>query len=408
MTRHAFVFAAVLAVSASASAQSTDISEVRRKARAQAGPVYLTPAIELKELGVDSNVFNAPGDERSDFTVTVTPRVDVWIPVARRALVKAKVAADLVWFARYTSERSVDPQIVARAETYFRRLTLFAENAYLDTRQRPNHEIDVRSRRFENTALGGVGLTLTPKLSIQATARRFHTRYDADAGSEGADLQRTLNRTATGVQATAHHRLTPFTTIGLRYDNLLDRFEFVPARDARSSRVMPGVEFSPGALINGRAYVGYREFTPVRPDVLPAFNGLVAELELTYTLLGATSFGVRFRRDLAYSYEEEQPYFVENIVGGYVRRALGSRFDVLLSADRHRYEYEDFASGRAGSNVAPQRIDHTWNYAASVGYRMGRHGRVGFGVSYWARHSTTRRFRDYNSLRIGTTASYGF
>jgi hypothetical protein len=58
------------------------------------------------------------------------------------------------------------------------------------------------------------------------------------------------------------------------------------------------------------------------------------------------------------------------------------------------------------TTVAP--VDITWNYAGSVGYRLGREGRIGFGVSYWTRESTRSELRDYDNLRIGSTFSYGF
>ena len=57
---------------------------------------------------------------------------------------------------------------------------------------------------------------------------------------------------------------------------------------------------------------------------------------------------------------------------------------------------------------AAERIDTTWNYAGSVGYRIGREGRLAFGVSYWQRASTTKQFREYDNLRIGTSFSQGF
>jgi hypothetical protein len=390
-------------------AQATDIDQVRENARIHAGPFYLTPTIHLKELGVDSNVFNTAGVQVSDFTFTVTPKTDLWIPVARRALFQVTAAADLVYFAQYSSERSVDPQFTGRIEGYLNRITLFAENAYLNTRQRPNYELDLRSRHVENNALAGVEVALTPKFSIEAAARRFDTDYDADAQFDNTYLQRTLNRTTTGVQGGARHKLTPFTTLGVRFDRLRDEFEYSPTRDSRSYRVMPGVEFNPRALIKGSAYVGYRDFEPLHPDVLPEFSGLVADLGLSYTLLGATTFGVRYRRDLTYSYEEHQPFFVDNSVGGYLRRALGGRFDVLVSADRHRYEYVELLDPASAELAAvPQRVDTTWNYAAGLGYRLGTDGRLGFGVSYWTRESTTRRFKQYDNLRIGTTATYGF
>jgi hypothetical protein len=396
------------AAAAAQTASPQEIDEVRKNARVHAGPFYLTPSIQLKELGVDSNVFNAAGEQVSDFTANVSPRVDLWVPVARRALFSTSVATDLVWFREYSSERSIDPQVTARGELYFNRLAFFAEHAYLNTRQRPNFEIDLRSRHTRHASLAGFELRLTPKFSAALAGLRSDTQYEADAFFDGTSLQRTLNRTTTGGQGTLRHKLTPLTTIGLRAERLQDRFEFSPSRDADSWRVMPGVEFKPRALVKGTAYVGHRRFTPVTPGALPEFSGLVADLGLSYTLLGATTFGVSYRRDLTYSYEERQPFFISNSAGASVRRALGRRFDVLVSADRHTYDYQELADPLANTVPPVPRVDTTWNYAGSLGYRLGRDGRIGFGVSYWTRDSTTVRFRQYDNLRIGTTATYGF
>src|SRR6185503_5997430 len=99
---------AALALPAAALAQSEGaekIDEVRKEARAHLGPFYATPTIALKELGVDSNVFNAAGEPESDFTFTATPVADVWVPVARRALFQLTGGSDLVWYANFNSER---------------------------------------------------------------------------------------------------------------------------------------------------------------------------------------------------------------------------------------------------------------------------------------------------------------
>ena len=402
--------AAALALPLHASAQTTgaeQIDEVRRDARAHLGPLYVTPTVFLKELGVDSNVFNASGEQKSDFTFTVGPKVDVWVPVARRALFQGTVASDLVWYAQYDSERSMDPQFAGRAELYLRRVTVFAGSEYLNTRQRLNYEIDLRARHVEQAATGGIGLRLTPKLSVETSVRRDDTRFDADAHFDGISLQRTLNQSTTGVAVAARHRVTPLSTIVVRVERVEDEFAFSPARDSRSFRVMPGVEFKPRALIKGSAYVGYRRFTPSTAGVLPEFSGLVAQLGLSYNLLGSTTIGASFSRDLTYSYEELQPFFVNQSYGASIRRALGRRFDVLVSADRHQYTYEDLLTDVTAAAPQQKRQDVTWNYAGSVGYRVGN-GRVGFGFSYWERDSQMKTFRNYDNLRFGTTVTYGF
>ena len=389
---------------------SAAIDDVRKTARGHIGPLYLTPALQLKELGIDTNVFNEAGEQRSDFMFNVAPALAVWVPIARRALLSATAATELVWYRQYDSERSINPQITGRAEIYLHRLTLFAGNAYLNTRQRPSFEIDLRSRHLENTTVAGAEYRITPKLSIEAAGRRGIVRYDADAFFLGTRLQEVLDRETRGVSVVARHRVTPLTAIVARVERSQDEFRYSPRRNTATVRVMPGIELSPRALISGSAYVGFRRFTPADEAALPEYAGLVSELGLSHTIAGATTVGVSFDRDVHYSFEPTQPYYVSNSVGAAVRRALGRRFDVLVSADRHTYSYRDVRTGLPGVFQAPiePRLDTTWNYAGSLGYRLGRSNRVGLGVSYWQRESTTAAFREYDGLRVGTTVTYGF
>ncbi|HXG70790.1 MAG TPA: outer membrane beta-barrel protein [Gemmatimonadaceae bacterium] len=407
-----FLLPAILLVPCFAAGQSTansTVEDIRKDARGHLGPFYLTPGIQLKELGVDTNVFNSSDDPQSDFMFNVSPKLNVWLPIARRALLTTTVATDLVWYANYGSERSVDPQLTARADVFLHRLTVFAENAYLNTRQRQNFEIDLRSRHLENNFSAGAVYQLTPKFSLQAAGRRSIVEYDADAPLFfGTDLRESLNRRTTGFSLTAKHKLSPLTSLLLSAERSADRFTFASQRDSNGLRIAPGVEFKPKALISGVASLGFRRFTPEHPEALPAFTGVVGNVGLSYTLLGATTFGISFNRDVQYSFEPLQPYFVSTSTGASIRRAIGRRFDAIASVDRHRYAYRDLNTVLAVSTQARQRVDTTWNYGGNLGYRLNRTTRMGFGASYWQRDSTTVNFRDYDGLRIGTTVTYGF
>ena len=395
-----------IAFAQTATNDAGNIDAVRKDYRIHGGPFYVKPALLLKEIGVDTNVFNQAGEQRSDFTFTLTPQADVAVPIARRALISATAGLDVVYYATYDTERSLDPQIRIRGEAYASRITLFAEDAYLNTRQRPNYEIDLRSRHLENDLVAGIKVHVTPKFSAEVGPRRAETRYDADAYFNGTYLQETLNRTTTGIVGAVRDQLTPLTSLGVKFDRLSDAFPYSPERDSRSYRIMPGVEFKPKALISGEAWVGYRSFTADHPEILPQFSGLVADLGLSYTLLGSTTFGVSYHRDLTYSYEVQQPFFIENTVGASIRRALGGRYDAVVSADRHRYDYRDLLT--TPGLVRDLRTDTTWVYGANVGYRLRRAARIGFGASYYTRGSNLVRFVQYNGLRFGATVNYGF
>ena len=218
-------------------------------------------------------------------------------------------------------------------------------------------------------------------------------------------LQETLNRDADTWSAVGRYRRSALTTLGVLYENQRDRFEFSPVRDTDSFRVMPGVEFRPRALISGSAWVGYRSFKPKDP-LVPAQTGLVSQLALSYTLLGATTFGVTYDRDYQFAYEAVNPYFVDNSVGLFIRRAIGGKYDVVVNAARHRYDYQQIAVETVELATTPPRVETTYNYGVGLGYRLKRQTRIGFGASYWTRDST-RVLRSYDGFRIGTTVTYG-
>src|ERR1700681_3319661 len=90
----------------------------RTTSRMHVGPFYMTPAVALTELGIDTNVFNAAGQRSQDFTFTVTPGLVTALPLARRGLLRLSTRGDLVYYQRYASERSVNPQVALRGELY--------------------------------------------------------------------------------------------------------------------------------------------------------------------------------------------------------------------------------------------------------------------------------------------------
>lgn len=402
--------AAQIPVLPPATAGSTQtIDEVRKSYQIHSGPFYVNPALLLKELGMDTNVFNEAVEPKSDFTFTVTPEADIAVPLARRGLLRMTVGTDIVYYAKYDSERSVDPRGTIRLEGYANRVTLFVEDAYLNTKQRLNYEIDLRARHLQNDLTGGVDVRVTPKTSFKVAGRKGRTRFDEDARVAGASqsLKETLDRDTTGASVTARYKHSSLTTFAAKYERLQERFPLSPVRDADSYRVMPGVEFKPRALISGIAYVGYRDLKPLS-SALPPYTGLVSQVGLSYTLLGSTTFGVTADRDVEFSFESLTPYFVDTSVGVFIRRSVGSKWDVLANAARHRYAYRNLAVQTAGLDPLPERTDITNNYGVNLGYRLKRQTRIGFGAAYYTRSSTVAVARNYDGLRIGTTVTYGF
>ena len=63
------------------------------------------------------------------------------------------------------------------------------------------------------------------------------------------------------------------------------------------------------ALIKGSASFGYRDFQPLSPS-LPAYQGAIANADLSYVAFGTTRLGVQAMRDVQYSFDINEPYYL--------------------------------------------------------------------------------------------------
>ena len=67
--------------------------------RVRLGPLWLSPTIELTNLGIDTNVFNEPQESnpKQDFTLTVVPKTQLWIRIGP-SWVSGEVDEQVVWY----------------------------------------------------------------------------------------------------------------------------------------------------------------------------------------------------------------------------------------------------------------------------------------------------------------------
>lgn len=394
-------FAPLVLAPSAALAQARPGPDPRTDARMHVGPLYITPSAQIRNLGVDTNVFNEAENPKSDFTFTLAPKISAWLPVSRRFLLTTRSEAGLVYYQKYSDQRSIDPQVFVRGDVLLNHLSFFTENDFKWSKERANLEIDDRVRQKFNTVRGGVVLNVTPKFSTEVSL--YQSTFDFDASLTSFRLinyRAGLKRNERGVRIALSHRLTSKTTLLLEGETTRARFDFAPVKNADGFRIAPGVEFAPRALIGGTAKVGIRRFSPIN-DQVPPFQGLVASLNLGYTLLGATRLTVETSRDLAYSYEVSQPYYITTGVGASIRRQVRGDIDAVVGARRTRQSY------RALTGVsADPRSDLILNYSADIGYRMTRDVRAGFVVSWQRRESSTTALT-YRGLTAGLSVIYG-
>ena len=253
LTRTTFVLlmtAVVCATAAPARAQS-QLPEGVEAMPIHFGPLGLRPSVSITNIGNDSNVFNDADHPQSDFTATVVPRL-----VARvhggRLLLSYGGATDIVYFKKFTSERSINSTTDLKLDADLGRLQPYATVGWLATKDRMNSEIDIRTPRSQRTLAAGARMIVASRTAVVVSARRFTLDFHDGALFHGVDLTRTLNSHTDSVDAGLQLQLSPLTTFSMTTSLQRDRFETAPERDADTLRLLPALRFDPTSLIRGQ------------------------------------------------------------------------------------------------------------------------------------------------------------
>jgi hypothetical protein len=209
-----------------------------------------------------------------------------------------------------------------------------------------------------------------------------------------------MNRTDDGVDAGASVALTPLTSLAVTASRERSRFTLSPERDSETWRVTPTLTFSPLAMLQGTASLGYRRFTTHSP-LVPAYRGFVANVTLATTIRERHHLDTIFARDLQYSYEREVPEYVETGLTLGWNWQLAGPIDTRVYGGRSRLHYRSptLADG------ATDDIAHTYGF--SLGWRLKQHLRAALNGDWRGRDSERSVDRTYDSRRIYATLTWG-
>ena len=150
----------------------------------------------------------------------------------------AYAGSELTYYKTYESERSVGHNLRARADVLLSRIRPFIGVGQVETRTRPNGEIDTRADRQEDEISGGLAFDLSPTSLFYGAAYRMSTEYE-DAIESGVNLSETMTRNEYNYQAGMKTDLTPLLSMQL-YRVVPRRRVHVRADSQRPELVRPG------------------------------------------------------------------------------------------------------------------------------------------------------------------------
>jgi hypothetical protein len=362
------------------------------------GSVVFTPSIGISHLGMDRNVFNDQGERKSDFTVTVGPQAALFYGT-ERIRVRATAGVGYVYYARYQSERGVNPG--GRLEGMFqlgRRITFFTDGRFSFVKDRPNAEVDARTRREERDVLGGVRVGLGPRIGVQLDVRELRTKY-GDADYLGVRLDRTLDRFTRTYTLSTSYRLSPYTSV---FTGVSLGEEHVPnttERDGTSRGVFAGLRFGERAKVSGQAEVGYSDFDATSLATND-HHGMTFGVRLSSALADSLLLSFDGRQDLQFSYSRIYPYYVDQRYRVTLTQRLGRRLDVSGNTQQDRLHYGG-ASSPSGGRPGTDRLEE---YTLGPGFSV-RGIRLGVSAGYSHRRAASGVNQGYQGLRYGVSVT---
>ena len=389
---------ALLALTACASGAGAQEPPDER-APIQLGPIGLRPRLIFSDVGFDSNVFNESVDPKNDFTLTASPTLEATFR-ARHLRLTYTSGGDFVYYRTYSSERSANRSFLLRADMDFTRLRLFGSLGAQQTRARMNTEVDARASRKPRSYGAGGTVKLFSRSTFGVAVRKDRNTFDPDEQFRGVNLATVFNNDLDVIEGTAAVELTPLTSLALVVSSERSRFNFSPLRDSNTLRIAPTITFSPLGLITGTASLGYRRFDGKDPS-LPDYSGLVASGSVSVLLADRFKVDATFTRDVRYSFEEQQPYYLVTGGRGTVTTLLARGFDVRVTGGRESLAYRNL-----GVN-APTGLDRFIVYGAGIGYRIGTQGRLGVDAEHSQRSSDRTTERGFEKNRVFGSLSWG-
>jgi hypothetical protein len=391
-------------------ARAQDIVDPSDTARFRLGPLRFTPSISVTNLGVDTNVFNEVQNPKQDTTASIGPATDLWLRVGPSRL-SGHAGGQYLYFDQYANQRAWNTAYDARWELPMGRITPYMDGTYSDSKSRPGYEIDSRVRLQSQNVGIGTELKMSGRATLIAVARRARVDFANDQTFVDTDLSLALNMDTNAEELKLRYRLTSLTTFVVDAQALQDRFPNDRLKNANSIKVMPGFEMKPSALVSGKVFVGLRRFGPLNAAV-PDYTGPIAAVDAKFTAR-RMQIGATVARDLSYSYQAVEPYYILTDVGLSVTERLGESWDVVARGGRGKLDYKrlvpitPLGSALDETLVLPPSRETIYSAGFGVGYRFGRTMRLGIDAAYSQRHSSDLALRDYSGLRAGASVTYG-
>jgi Putative beta-barrel porin 2 len=347
------------------------------------GPFKIRAALFLPYAGYDSNVYQAPINPIEDFSITVGPGFDVYLPIKNMIVFSIFESPQYVYYRETKQLQGWNNFFNGQVHFVLNRFFITLGKGYIIARERWSTELNAQPLRKENSSQGSLYWQLSKKTSL--FFRFSQATYDYEELTFGdLRLKHDLNRTESKTSITGYYQLSLRTMFFLNFEHGDFNFQYpLNPRDSRSNAIYGGFEFSPLGVFRGRINLGYKNFDALVAGIKD-FRGIVGDTTISIRLLRFLTIRANYRGDVQFSAWYSNPYYLENIVGSGASLYLAKN----IRLDYNFYFGKNTYPAAIGEQSAPQeRQDDYTSQSVGPFIRIKDDIALGLIVTFWQRDS---------------------
>ncbi len=384
------------------------------------GPFLVRPLFVIDHIGYDDNIYLVPEQFRkpeTDFVIRLGPDVTAQTRFGHRIALTLHDKLSGEVFLRHSNLNHADNDLKTRLDIFLNRFLLTTKVRWWTYRQRPNSEIDERTRRDSRDLRQGIRLFASEKVDLYGEIRSNRIRYtdpdylyrvdpDGDGTSQVVTIGQALDRDQSEGSIEIGWRPRGTTRLFFRYRSRKDDFVYDDlGRDSRERRHEIGIELRPKSFLSGRISFGkatlralHRDF-PYRP-----YDGTVSRVQVAWKPTGTTKFTGKVERDVRFSTYQNNLYYEYRLRSLRVDSYLGSVWGVQAGWSLRKLDWPE-----KGTITLVGRRRHDDIRETFFGVLLRLPGGVDLGVRYGVRDRTSNEvWASDRQTYIMTTGRYTF
>jgi len=329
------------------------LSAMVESARWRLGVLRVNAAIELSDVGYDSDVYYGHiGDPVPDGIFSASVPVQILLPVAKRITLDIYDSPRYDFYLDTRNERGWNNTLRGYAHFALDKLYFQAGGELANNRRRFSQEADIHVRE-KYDSLSGLVLWQASRLTSYSL-RYQRTAFDYGGASYGGtNLAEILNRREEFFSLAAY--IQSNRRFRFFIDSQLQTYDFAAAssrfKNARSYALFGGFasvlrEATPNRVggITGSASLGYTYFDVLEAGLVDG-SGITGNVNIFFGFMKLTSARVFFMRGFEFSLFSDIAFFVQSVYGTGLRRLISDQVSLSYDLSLARTSYPRTGAG---------------------------------------------------------------